>query len=469
MKQLKTLKLKVLAITLLIIVAINGCTNARSPKQSAESKTKPKKTVQKDLTDSAEEVSEYQYLELTEIKDSYGDGAMYPVYAPKGYSNENDLIYYSDHGLTFLASAMELGSNEYLIESLEYSVEFTEEEWTDDNSEFRDVEISEMLENGEDRYQIISAEKEDLYGTPYEVNHIYYLNIQEDGCGVFWDLELYEANADSKTDFIIDELAKCYHVDLDVIKADGAWAAANEERLAQEKELGQEDKTDSLPETILWFNATYAPLTYNNGLGWEVVGGMEPSESNTMVTKFVLDRDWGIEDESSAMETVESLKENGHRAKCRECMEELEKLGILEEKSEEVFLESLLNSGIEENLYRYVIAYQLHRSGLDADYIAAWDLCRVNQLYADFYICGYMTYEEAMDASLENSLILQKMYSSWDDLVTSYMAGYQFWRSDPMLTDDSPTRERYQCYLDLLKMEDGPYTLDWNLELEKSW
>ena len=124
---------------------------------------------------------------------------------------------------------------------------------------------------------------------------------------------------------------------------------------------------------------------------------------------------------------------------------------------------------LTENLYRYVIAYQLHQSGLDADFIAAWDLCRVNQLYADYYICGYMTYEEAMDASLENSLTLQKMYSSWDDLVTSYLAGYQFWRSDPMLTDDSPTKERYQCYLDLLKMEDGPYTLDWNLELQKSW
>ena len=140
-------------------------------------------------------------------------------------------------------------------------------------------------------------------------------------------------------------------MDLDVIKADGAWAAANEERLAQEKELGQEDKTDSLPETILWFNATYAPLTYNNGLDWEVVGGMEPSESNTMVTKFVLDRDWGIEDESSAIETVESLKENGHRAKCRECMEELEEMGMLE-YGEEEFVQKLQESGIEENLFR---------------------------------------------------------------------------------------------------------------------
>ena len=61
------------------------------------------------------------------------------------------------------------------------------------------------------------------------------------------------------------------------------------------------------------------------------------------------------------------------------------------------------------------------------------------------------------------------MYSSWEDMVNAYLLGYQFWRSDPVLTDDSPTMERYQCYLDLLEMEDGPYTLDWNMKLEKSW
>lgn len=132
-------------------------------------------------------------------------------------------------------------------------------------------------------------------------------------------------------------------------------------------------------------------------------------------------------------------------------------------------MESLAASQIEENPYRYVIAYYMHKNGMSADDIAAWDLCRVNQLYAQFYICGYMTYEEAMDASLENSLVLQEMYSSWEDMVQSYLLGYQFWKGDLALEEDSPTQQRFQCYLELLEMEDGPYTLDWNLDLSKSW
>ncbi len=458
--------MKLLALILLIMLAINGCGSTGPSKQVGENKTKPARTAKKEPANSDKEDSddsELQYIELTEVEDYYGDKSLYPVYVPKGHSNENGFIFYSDHGLIFAASAMKYSANEYLMESMKTSVEFSAEEWMDDNSGYTDVELSEILENGEDRYQILTAQKEDLYGIPYEVSHIYYMNIQETGCGVLWDLELSEIGVDSDTDSIIDELAQCYDVDLDVIKASGGWAIANEERLAEEK------RANSLPETILWFNATYAPLTYSNGFDWEKVGGMEPSESNQQLNKFLLSRDWDIEDEASALETVESLKANGHRAKCRECMEKLKELGILDEKNEETFLKALMDSGIEENLYRYVIAYQLHQSGLDADFIAAWDLCRVNQLYADFYICGYMSYEDALDASLENSLILQKMYSSWEDMVNAYLLGYQFWRSDPVLTDDSPTMERYQCYLDLLEMEDGPYTLDWNMKLEKSW
>lgn len=298
---------------------------------------------------------------------------------------------------------------------------------------------------------------------PYEVKYIYYMDIQKTGCGVLWNLQLSEITTDSETDSTIDEMAGCYDVDLNVIKAGGGWAAANEERLNQEK------AANSLPETVLWFNATYAPLTYSNGCNWEIVGGMEPSEYNMKFNRQILSRDWGIEDADSAMEVIENLKENGHRAKCLECMEKLEELGILDEKDEDKFALELINSGIEEDIYRYVIAYQMHRGGLDADYIAAWDLCRMNQLYADFYICGYMLYEEAMDASLENSIILQQMYSSWDEMLNAYLVGYQFRRNDLMLTDDSPTRKRYQCCVELYEMEDGPYTLDWNMELQKSW
>ena len=475
--MLKRNEIKLLTIILLSAAAMNGCGNADESNRYAgagssvvgvEDDTKAEKP-EKDteVTDSSEEKEEkdleLKYIELTEVEDYFGDKSMFDVYAPKGNTNENGYITYSDHGLTFVASVYNYGSNSFLIESLKSSVEYETEGWMDDDSEYTDVEISEVLENGEDRYQIITAKRNDLYGTPYDVKYIYYMDIREHGAGVFWDLQLSEITIDSETDSIIDELGRCYNVNLDAIKSDGGWALANEERISAEK------LAKRLPETILWFNATYAPLTYSNDCDWEKVGGMEPSEYNTEFLQKTLVRDWSIEDKNSAMETIENLKENGHRAKCRECMEELEELGILDEKNPETFLKVLEDSGIEENLYRYVIAYTMHQNGLDADYIAAWDLCRVNQLYADFYICGYMTYEEALDASLENSIILQKMYSSWEDMVSAYLLGYQFWQSDPALTDMSPTKRRYQCYLDLLEMENGPYTLDWGMELKKSW
>lgn len=226
------------------------------------------------------------------------------------------------------------------------------------------------------------------------------------------------------------------------------------------------DDMGTTPDTVLWFNATYAPLTYSNSGNWRLVGGLRPTESNQQLVQYLLRRDWNISDKDSALETVERLKTEGHRAKCRECMEKLKEMGMLE-MGEEEFLQALADSDIDEYIFRYIMAYYMYQEGQDFNCIAAWDLCRVNQLYADFYICGYMSYDEAMDASLENSLILQQMYSSWEEMVSSYMLGYQFWRSDPCITEDSPTLERYRNYEILLEMEDGPYTLDWDMELKK--
>lgn len=497
MKHMKRQKIKAIAVILLFMMVISGCGSAGQSEQAVETgdsasdeKAGNKTDEKEDTADFPEKLSEFQYIEATEIEDYYGDKSMYKIYVPRDSSNEEGYISYYDHGLSFFASVHNYEFEEYLLETLEASVKFTTDELTADNSEYTDVEIGDVLKNGEDFYQIIKARKEDLFGLIYEVNYIYYMDVQDNGAGVLWDLELHETGTDAETDRILDELAVCYDIDLDVIKASGEWAVASEEyfdRIEAEEAEKQEGKEEikahkedletkekketkeSLPETILWFNASYAPQTYNNRCDWMLVGGAELSRSTQEFRKSGLESSWGIEDRASALETVEDLKENGHRAKCRECMEELEKLGILGERNEEKLTRALQDAGIRERLYRYVLANQMYRSGLDADYIAAWDLCRANYLYADFYLCGYMTYEEAMDASLENSVILQQMYSSWDDMVVAYLIGYQFWQSDPMSTDDSPTTERYQCYLDLLEMEDGPYTLDWDMELQKSW
>lgn len=412
-------------------------------------------------TEKVEEEETLQYMELISVEDYYGDHSLYDVYAPIGNENEDGFVFYDGHGLSFYASAYNFDSTAFLQSCLDDSVEFTLEDWQND-TEYSDIEVSAILKNGSDMYQIMTAKKTDLYGTPYDVKAVYYMDVQEKGAGVLWHLEMFELRVDEETDLMIDELGECYQVNLEDLKTSGEWSMANEERIKQEKEAALP------PKTILWFNATYAPLTYSNSCDWKIVGGMDATDYNRDFDKAALSRSWNIDDRESALDTVERLLEDGHRAKCRECMEELDEMGLLE-VDEDTFVQGLLDSGIEDNLFRYVIAYSLHQDGKDAEYIAAWDLCRANQLYADFYICGYMTYEEALDASLENSLKLQKMYSSWEEMIDSYMLGYQFWQNDPCTSDYSPTMRRYQCYKELCEMEDGPYTLDWDMKLEKSW
>ena len=222
------------------------------------------------------------------------------------------------------------------------------------------------------------------------------------------------------------------------------------------------------PDSVLWFNATYAPLTYSNGANWRLVGGLVQNDTNAHLTSLGLEYSWSIEDRESALEQIKWLQEEGHRATWRKYLDEMEELGWLDLNTEE-FADALFGSDKEENLFRYVMVYSFYQEGEDEEVIAAWDLVRINQLYGDFYVCGYMTYEEAMDASLENSLILQEMYPSWDEMMASYLLGYEFWQSDPMLDEDSPTAQRYAAYETLTEMENGPYSLDWDMELKKEW
>lgn len=245
--------------------------------------------------------------------------------------------------------------------------------------------------------------------------------------------------------------------------------------MMKESKKEQEAEGEKLPETILWFNATYAPLTYSNGWDWRLLGGMEPTEENKETSKTLLEYSWSVKDRESALETTAKLLKDGHRKKCIDDTKQLEEWGILE-LGEKEFVEQLLTKELDDEPGRYAVAYLFHQEGIEPEYMAAWDLCRVNQLYADYYFCGYMSYEEAMDASLANSLNLQKLYGSWEEMVEAYLLGYQFWQGEPVTNAadygfdyDSPTEERRHYYEMLQEIEDGPYTLDWNMELTKSW
>ena len=91
------------------------------------------------------------------------------------------------------------------------------------------------------------------------------------------------------------------------------------------------------------------------------------------------------------------------------------------------------------------------------------------QLLGNYYIAGYYTLEESMDKSLEVAKTLQGMYTSWDEMMDSYLYGYRYWQEDDIDDPDSASAARLQVYEELKSSGKNPYTLGWNLPLEKTW
>ncbi|MDE7046562.1 MAG: DUF1266 domain-containing protein [Lachnospiraceae bacterium] len=628
----------------------------------------------KGSADSKDEESPFVYLEKKEIEDINEPGAVYEIYMPKDAEVTSGFASLNQHGISYSADVYGYGEAAERYASFEDHLTLKQKYAHEADSDYIDVADTGIIENGEDRYFIFTGRGVDYDGVSFELRQLYYLEMQPSGAGILWNAIVYEDYADEDTEPLIDELAACHGINLDLIKPGSSWevnmdqdtyqaregdkaledvegyaymgltsisdyyreahcslmlpkariadidrtsaysflhgvlisadvseiysgnalvtemkssadikyetalhntqtirnvqrsamlpvpgfenalqmAISYEKKGYQSEEYlprvealcyipiddtfylaleiflsyeqwdpstdaviaeletaygidlfkycggpkepevsdSKQESTDagkaapitmamlmggnegtsappSLPDTVLWFNATYAPLTYSNGFNWRLVGGLKITEENKELTDWGLQNSWNITDRESALEAAERLKQQGHRQTCQEYMDELKEMGLLDLEEKEFrkkFLQTKLSSD-----YRYVIAYNMYQEGLDADYMAAWDLCRVNQLYADFYILGYMTYEEAMDASLENSLVLQKLYSSWEEMVDGYMLGFQFWSRDSASKEDSPTKERYRYYEMLKGSDDSPYELDWNMELTKSW
>ena len=94
--------------------------------------------------------------------------------------------------------------------------------------------------------------------------------------------------------------------------------------------------------------------------------------------------------------------------------------------------------------------------------IDGWDYCRALNLLSFYYLAGYYTEQEALDKSLEIAKTVQEKFGSWDELVDSYLRGYQYWAKES-------SDERRGIYEDLKSREDNPYAVDFKTPLEKTW
>lgn len=222
----------------------------------------------------------------------------------------------------------------------------------------------------------------------------------------------------------------------------------------------QEEK---ISDTVFWINGTYAILTSANNGDINKVGGFEKNPANIKTVQSLLKEWWDIENKEDAVETINWLLNNGDR---NYFVTEAEEYGINEYTREE------LNDDIselepEDQIYYNVLfnAYEKYQENA----ISAWDYCRATQLLGYFYVADYYTYEEALDKSLEVAKLIQSTYSSWDDMVQSYLYGFQYWNNDDINNKESESYKRSQIYSELKNKKGVPYVLDWNMELVKEW
>lgn len=220
-------------------------------------------------------------------------------------------------------------------------------------------------------------------------------------------------------------------------------------------------------DTIRWFNTSFAILIGMNRGDQNVYGGFTKNEYTEVLEQEMLEQTWGIVDHESACETVEWLMTEGQRMGYEEMMVELWDYGIddvPEEEWSEFIQDIFAQEGVELESGRAEIfakAYaEYMEKGISA--FAAWDYSRVMSNASYCYIAGYFTVEEALDYSLETSLETQEMFDSWDSFMESYLLGYEIWSGD----DGAIRRDVYEK---LNALVDSPYSVNWNLNLEKTW
>lgn len=235
------------------------------------------------------------------------------------------------------------------------------------------------------------------------------------------------------------------------------------------EQANEQESARVYPDTVQWFTATYAILTYRNGGELLVPGGGTPDDTfYAAVLKGVLQRDWNITDRKSAEDMITWLETEGHNQALKNYYNEHQLGQFATDMDLNASWDSTSEVISDAEAVRQMSAYMAYKTY--GDYaVSAWDLSRALMLLGDYYVIGYYTYEEAMDKSLEIGRKLQAMYPSWDDFTQSYMYGYAYWSRPDVEDPQSEFHYRISVYNYLKAMENGPYRLDWNMELKKEW
>lgn len=181
---------------------------------------------------------------------------------------------------------------------------------------------------------------------------------------------------------------------------------------------------------------------------------------------WILKKDWGITDEKSLFYQKENLLTGGQN---QEALRLLTEYGIEKHAERKSVVKKIIEDGLDETEMIRILAIYDAKAAFGDNAIRAWDLSRVPTIMGMGYAAGYCTYIEALNASLEAAVLAQQSFDSWKEFNQSYLYGYSFWSEESLETPGSSAYERQQTVETLESEENGPFSVDWNLTLEKEW
>lgn len=241
-----------------------------------------------------------------------------------------------------------------------------------------------------------------------------------------------------------------------------AYAKASCSKFRETVPEEEDATTVEITDTVRWFNASYAVLTELNGWDYNRFAGLPANEEAKALEQQSLDEWWGVTDRASADETLDWALTEGHRYGFADNMSYLEEngMGDVAEADRAAFVLEYFDV-TEEEAQVLVDEYAMYEE-FGPTAIDGWDYCRAMNLVSFYYLAGYYTEQEALDKSLEIAQTMQPLFTSWDELVDSYLRGYEYWAEES-------SDERRAIYEDLKSRADNPYAVDYNTSLEKTW
>ncbi len=206
-----------------------------------------------------------------------------------------------------------------------------------------------------------------------------------------------------------------------------------------------------------WALATTAIIFEVNGDRQDLLAGEVVSPESEKGGKQLLSEWWGIENRDEFFKTLKWLQFSGHR-------EAFEELGqFVDAMTDQQYMAALAEdraNGLDTRKLE-VVRQNYRQFGQKG--ILGWDIIRYISLCRWGYLAGYWEVYEAWQHIMPAALLLQRSFTSWQDLQTNYLIGREFWSP----TQTEKDGDKFRAVYDRFMSDPGsPWNLNpWSMNL----